>query len=62
MLMAQTAEICLREHDGLVLTKDPGLRERALGSLEGKIWRPADGLPDDAETGTEWVPSSGVFL
>lgn len=43
----------MREHPGLELTKDPGLRERALGSLEGNIWMAGADLPDDCETREE---------
>ncbi|BEJ17118.1 hypothetical protein CspHIS471_0605190 [Cutaneotrichosporon sp. HIS471] len=50
----ETAQAVVNKHPGLKLVADPGLRERQLGSLEGKRWTPKDGIPADAE-------QSGVF-
>ncbi|CAK9784325.1 phosphoglycerate mutase-like protein [Cutaneotrichosporon oleaginosum] len=45
----ETAQAVVSQHPGLELVADPGLRERQLGSLEGKRWTPKDGIPPDAE-------------
>lgn len=49
----QTAEIVVAKHPGLKLIADQGLRERQLGSLEGKRWEPKHGIPADAEQSAE---------
>lgn len=46
---SQTAQAVTDKHAGLELIPDPGLRERQLGSLEGKRWTPKHGIPADAE-------------
>jgi hypothetical protein len=49
LLTPQTAGIILTNHPDVPLQIDPGLMERYLGSLQGKIRHAGQPLPTDVE-------------
>lgn len=52
---SKTAQAMVAKHPGLKLKLDKRLQERCLGSLEGSVWSPSHGIPDDAETRVQCV-------
>ncbi|ORY24879.1 histidine phosphatase superfamily [Naematelia encephala] len=50
----ETAEIIAESHEGLAIRTDPGLRERHLGSLQGKKGHLGKPLPKDVESGNDF--------
>ena len=55
-LTRQTAAIVVDAHQDLRLWAQPGLKERALGSLEGRRRKRKEKVPRDAESTGAYVP------
>ena len=51
----------LRQHPGLTLVPDDGLKERCLGSMEGRRRHRGEPAPDDAESHAEYVEFTTCF-